>query len=289
MEVLKDLPKYNSYKKSTIDKYDKIIKDIINKSQAGDNLLNIIKKPDNVKFINDFTSDYTKKLYYVLINNLAQNNNLDSKDYYQKKVNELSDKLEYARGTNKNEKRQYTTWEKVYSIFDKIPTKKLEDKLTIGFYTRIYNENGDHWIFRNDPRTFKFGDNDTKYNWVTKNKDSFTIYLNDYKTKNRYGNQIIPIIDKDMIDLLDIYTENLKNGDYLFNDNNSSWTQKLGRITKKYLGLKLTSQIIREIYESHLQNSEKYQKLNLNRKRRLHEMLFHDISTALEYMKIGIN
>ena len=289
MDIIKTLPKFNTYTDSTKKLYRKIISNVLENSKAGDDIVKVIKNEDNTKFIDEFTSDYTKKLYYVLINMIAQKNDLNNKDYYSKKVEDLGLKIQESRGLNKNNKRTYTSWNNVYNIFDKISYKKLEDKLIIGLYTRVYNDKGEHWIFRNEPRTFKFGDNDNINNWIEFKNNKYTIYLNDYKTKTRYGQQIIPIIDNDLINVLELYLDNIKKNENLFPDNNSSWTQKLGRITKKYAGVKLTSQIIREIYESHLQNSEKYKKLNLNQKRRLHEMLFHDISTAMEYMKLNVH
>jgi hypothetical protein len=312
MENLNNLYKDESKKPSqnSLTVYARRLRWIKNMLQEkSSNIKNIIGNPNEViPIIEDSNlSTSTKKLTYVLCGVMAKRCNLqkDIIEKYKNKEDEYVLKSNKEKQDNKvsdDRTESWTTWDNITSFYDDMPEStfsEVQDKLIIALYTKL-----DDWVLRLDFSGMVFlpkKDKNEKRNYIVFNdKDgypgNYTIYLNDYKTINKYGPIKFKIIDKEVVRLLNKwFAVHNRAGEYLlvsYKDHNlplseTALSKKIPIIFEEYIGKRVTNQILRQIKESDniFGNKEKYDALSLFDKINLHKKLLHSFETGHQYAK----
>lgn len=296
MKLISENKEYSEYTKKTYINNIYVILGCLKISPLCNEDL-IKNSSEIIDFIeNSKNSIYYKKILYVILFIIADKLNHPTKEIYKIKRNEYSSKIDEMRGDNKNTKRDnnYISWEKIKNIFFDIKEndwKDLQDKIIIGLYTLLPPIRNDYVYML----TKDF--NNEKDNFIIKINDKYHIFLNHYKTHKTFGKREIVICDDTLIKLLDKWLL-LNNSKYLLISysglfdikplSKSSFSLRFKNIMLKYTGKNITIQIIREIYESNIQNDESYNELSLNEKKKIHEKLLHSLPIAQTYRKINL-
>jgi hypothetical protein len=240
----------------------------------------------------------TKKAFFIALYVIADKLNLENKKkYYDEMISKKNENNEERKeNTIKvNKMNDYESMKKLRSILKDMPETSFEDirnKLLISLYVLkppLRNDFENVLIVNKKPV-------DSNFNYIVKDKDVFKFYLNKYKTVSKYGTKIITYSKQDDPIIYDLLKK-LKafNTKYLISDkfynplNDKEISSLVIKIFKKYLNKHITINMIRQIYESELIQSEKYKNMSLKEKEVEHEKLGHSFYTAnQDYNKINL-
>lgn len=260
----------------------------------ADKVISVIEHSD--------ASDNTKKLTYIVLTMIAKKKNSPSKVKLNKMAKYYNDVVSKNRRNNlvaDDRRNAWTSWIHVCAVFDLINCEMslddCQDKLIVGLYTRCEYTLRLDWAmvaYKTEKKPSR------KYNHLVHDEDGYTFYLNKYKTVGTYGAKVIPLKDAKLVKLLDywfsVYNTECKWLLISYKNKNKALSEAalskdIVKIFMKYIGKPISNQVLREIKESDnvYGNKEKYDKLDLNEKYKLHSLLLHSYATAGEYAKNG--
>jgi len=231
-------------------------------------------------------SDHTiHGLYQYILKYINENTNEETKmkDSYKKKIKLYAEQLDlYSSKVLSNyQKKEYgdklngslVTWNEIVDMCDKLGYDDPFDKryLLLSFYTQL------HGVLRQDLDAVRLfiksspqeSDDLSKMNYIIDNKGKLVFHLNEYKTSNKYGEQIINLPSR----LSKIIRASLCDHDreYLFVDkynkkykNVNSYIKWANRVVKDlFKKPKLTIGMFRKIKVSSKKNMTDEEKINL--------------------------
>jgi len=253
-----------------------------------------------IKFIdNSDLKSSSKKLTYIALAVISELMKLENKKKYYDKMLEYKDINNKERNDNiisDEVTKNWATMDEIRSMFEKMPEntpEETQEKLIIGLYVLMPPLRNDFVkvrVFSRDVRKYEG-------NYILNKKNKIDFYLSEYKTANKYGTVIYtftPKINPELYRLFKKHFEN-NNSNYLFvkfNDdqkiiNDKMMSKLIPTIFEKYLNKHITIQLLRLIYETELQQDDKYLKMSNNEREKLHRELLHSTGVAQEYRKIN--
>lgn len=124
----------------------------------------------------------------------------------------------------------------------------------------------------------------TDENYLLQTKDGFELYMQDFKNVKYMGFKIIKFKDVLLKKYIKAFcTDKLllyyNNGIKPFN-NKTTYSMTITRLIKKYSGLDMSNNTIRQIHATALIQSSKYKKLTNEQKKDLHEQMLHSTTIA---------
>ena len=298
--------KDNNLTSSSIDLYIKNLTRLNN-----DSTIKNIKFLEDINKINEQLSKYklnTKKIYLISIVsflNVLKNDSKKNMKLYQKYYKIMKDKAEELKKTptnqmSENQAKNWISWDDLVDLYKSIKTRVLTynklDKLNESQYNHLLKYVVLSIYILIDPRrneyrnmfiVNKYNDNlSDKHNYISLD-DKEMIFL-DYKTKKKYGKQIIKLNDdlynviKYYLQFHPLYDKNDKNLNipFLVYYNGSPF-KDVNSITRVLSSVHhgLGSSLIRHIYLSY-----KYNDVNKEKEETAKNMA-HNVQTQNNYMK----
>ncbi len=290
------------------DKSDMTRKTYISRIIAVKNLLEYVK--DDLEFLKNGKkvikaieiSDWktsSKKITYTSLVLLSKLLNLEDNKLYYEKMIEYKEKNEDEINENKiNEEvnKNWATLDELRDMYIKMPEDKpedIQDKLLIALYIFMPPLRNDYAKVR----VFNRGIRKYEGNYILNLKNKVEFILQEYKTSDKYGTIRYVYDDKTQPELYRMFKKHFEHNDtnYLlikYNDtrralNDKDISKLIPSIFEKYLNKHITIQLLRVIYETELQQDEKYLNLSNKQRNEKHKELLHSTGVALQYRKIN--
>ena len=210
-----------------------------NSFKAYTNILTVISS--HLKTINkSIHQTLTKTAIYInkMVQDQRKENELDEEDY--DKIIDL-DKTTILSNMAKIKKMDDVL---LYSLYTLQPARRLDYR-----YVKITNETDINKL--NDPST----------NYLMISSHPYKFVFNNYKTYKKYGQQVLPVQDKDLNIIIDHYIneKKLKNGDYLFSllrnkreaIKESVFSKKISDVFYKIYGVPISVRYLRMSWATH--------------------------------------
>jgi len=252
---------------------------------------------DIIELLHKTVKDDIREHKYKYMNNELFENEIDKYMNWEC-ILHIYNKLEEIYNNNKNNDNINEEYF-ILSLYVLLPPRRIEDYLYMRLSDKIIKREPDMILWTTHKNLSEY-DNNKKYdNDKVKNIDDgldkdFNYYLingettyfifNKYKTHNIYGQQMIEINQK-LESILKKYIEykNIKCGDLFFNNSKPSFVSKINKIFEKYIGKKISTNILKHSYITFMLSNKKiteYEKYILGL------MTGHSITAQSLYKKI---
>jgi len=242
-------------------------------------LKNTKKVIDFIEGLEAYSLNYKKSFYIAIVSLLKLQNTLKKElEVYRAKqleYNTEQKKIYADQVLSPNEEPKFMAWPDILKAA-KDMAHGSEDHLVVSLYTLLPP-------LRNDFAKMKVVSELPEApsgNYLVHNPKTSQIVLNEFKTSRRYGTQTIPVPAK----LHTIIKKYLKANPttILFNMNETHMSKKVGDVFEKLLGKRVTINILRHSYISHMKRNEP----SLKEKEGLAKSMMHSVTMDEMYRRI---
>jgi hypothetical protein len=247
------------------------------------------KNTDIIELLHKNVKDDIKEHKYKYMNNELFENEIDKYIEWET-IMHIYNKLEELCNLNEENENIYEEY-LILSLYILIPPRRIEDYLYMKITDNMLERDKDCILWEDNDKnnkydydkvkTIKEKDDNSNY-FIMKENESFLLF-NKFKTKKYYFSQMLEVpvkLDKIIKKFIDI--KKIGINDNIFNCSKTSFVLKINKIFERYIGKKISVNIIRH---SRITNELKNNKITENYKHILSQKMAHAITTQSLYKK----